>query len=799
MIKNFFKISLRNITRQPGYAVLNILGLTLGIACTLFILLYVTEETRFDKHHAKGDRIYRIGSDITEPDDNFRWSSTQLPLAPQLKKDFPEVEEYVRFVNNTDVRLEKGDEFFIVEKGYIVDSTVFDVFTFEMIYGEPGGLDEPNTMMLCESSAKIIFGDEDPVGKGLISPSGNEYKVTGVYKDWPSHSHIIPEVMFSSTTQQDWRNPGPGSWGGFWLYSYVLLQENTDANAFEEKLQTIIDQHVAPIFDQFEVKVKYEALNVQDIHLYSTFQGEPEPVGNIAFLYIFGAIGLFMMLIACINYMNLSTSQATKRAMEVGVRKVLGSERWQLVLQFLTESILFTLVAITLSYILVLLLLPVFNASFGVTLSRDLLWTPQVILGALGIILVTGILGGSYPALYLSGFRPVKVLKGSLSKGAGNPKLRISLVTLQFAITIFMIIGTGIIYDQMSYLRDKHLGFDKDQIMHFEIPGEEDQEKFPVLRDKLVRDTRVESVSSASSTPGGGYGKNLMSVEDSQGVMDEYGIDMYAVDFDYFPSLGIEFVKGRNFDLSFSTDSTQAVIVNEAMVERMGWKEPIGKKFSRTDPENPMTRRVIGVVRDFHQQSLYEQISAIAFFPNEINSQIHLRFKIDKASELGEVISFAQSQWNEVYPNKPFEYDFLDESFMELYEEDQIRARIFTLFSIMMIVIACLGLFGLASFTVEQRTKEIGLRRVLGARATDIVYLLTRNFVFMVMVATIPAFIAAKYFMAQWLDTFSYHTSMNYILYGLAFIMVVGIALATTGYHALRATQNDPVKALRTE
>ncbi|MEM8901660.1 MAG: ABC transporter permease, partial [Bacteroidota bacterium] len=671
MIKNFFTISLRNITRQPGYAILNILGLTLGIACTLFILLYITEETRFDKHHIKGDRIYRIGSDITEPDDNYRLASTQPPLAFQLQKEFPEVEQYVRIANYPDVRLEKGNEFFMVEKGFTVDSTIFDVFTFDMVYGEPGGLDEPNTMMLCESSAKIIFGDEDPVGKGLIAPSGNEFKVTGVYKDWPSHSHFIPEVMFSSTNQEDWRNLGPDTWGEFWLYSYVLLKENHDTEAFIEKLQTIIDQHVAPIFDPFEMTVAYKALNVQDIHLHSTFLGEPEPVGNIAFLYIFGAIGLFMMLIACINYMNLSTSQATKRAMEVGVRKVLGSGRWQLVLQFLTESILFTLVAITLSYILVLLLLPIFNTSFGITLSRDLLWTPQVILGALGIILVTGILGGSYPALYLSGFRPVKVLKGSLAKGTGNPKLRISLVTLQFAITIFMIIGTGIIYDQMNYLSGKHLGFDKDQIMHFEIPGEEDQEKFPVLRDRLVQDPRIESVSSASSTPGGGNGKNLMSVEDSQGVMDEYAVDMYSVDFDYFPSMGIKFVKGRNFDLSFSTDSTQAVIVNEAMVKRMGWTEPIGKKFSRADPENPRTRRVIGVVRDFHQQSLYEQISAIAFLPNESNSQVHLRFKLDKTSELGEVISFAQNEWNEVYPNKPFEYDFLDESFMELYEEDQ--------------------------------------------------------------------------------------------------------------------------------
>lgn len=799
MLRNYLTIALRNFRRQPGYTFLNILGLTLGIAATLFILMFLTEETRFDAQHVKAERIFRISSDITEPDDQFRWSVTQLPLAPQLRQDFPEVEEYVRFVPNDRVRFQHGDDFFNVEDTYTVDSTVFDVFSFDMLRGGEGALDEPNTLILCESAAKSIFGNSDPIGKTLKTPSGSEYKVTGVYADWPHHSHLIPGAIFSATTNQEWHNPSPGSWGGFWLYSYVLLREDADPKAFEAKLPQIIEQHVAPIFDQFQVTVRYEAIAVKDIHLHSNFEGEPEPVGNVGFLYIFGAIALFILLIACINYMNLSTARATSRAMEVGIRKVLGSERKQLIGQFLSESVLFTLISLTLSFLLVHLLLPIFNSTFDVELSRDLLWSKPVLLGAVGIILIAGILGGSYPAFYLSAFEPIKVLKGTLAKGTGNPKFRRVLVTVQFAITIFMLIGTGIIYDQMNYLRNKDLGFDKENVLRFEIPGRLAGDKFPVLRDKLLQSPKFTAVASGTSSPGGGYDKNLIGMEDGEGVIDEYGVDLYGVDYDYFPTLGIEFVAGRNFSHEFGTDTSQAVIVNEAMAERMGWDDPIGRKVQFEDSDSSQFSLVVGMVKNFHQNSLYEPITALLFFPRENNSIVHARINPTSAGELQEAIAFADRQWSEVFPNTPFEYDFVDEAFMELYESDQIRARIFMLFSSLMIFIACLGLFGLASFTAEQRRKEIGVRRVMGAQTTDIVYLLTRSFVVMVALATIPAFIAAWYFMTRWLDTFEFHANMNYLVYGLAFLLVVTIALVTTGYHALRAAQSDPVKALRTE
>lgn len=432
-------------------------------------------------------------------------------------------------------------------------------------------------------------------------------------------------------------------------------------------------------------------------------------------------------------------------------------------------------------------------------LSRSLLFSRPVLLGALGVMILTGIIGGSYPAFYLSSFRPIAVLKGSLGKGSGNPRLRKALVSVQFAITIFMLIGTGIIYDQMSYLRDKDLGFDKENILTISLQGREAREKYPTLREKLLTNPKITAIGTASTTPGDGFGKNVMNVETSEGTMDAFGVDLYSVDYEFFPTLGVELTEGRFFSPEYRTDSTQAVLVNEAMVKRFGWSDPIGRRVQfGTNDTLPMLQ-VVGVVKDFHQLSLYDPIESLLFIPRANNSQMHIRVNPQSAGEMQELLAFTERQWQEVFPNQPLEYDFVDAAFMELYEADQIRARIFTLFSILMIVIACLGLLGLASFTAEQRTKEIGVRKVLGAKTSDIIYLLTRNFVFLVALATIPAFFAAWYFMSQWLETFSYHTHMNFWLYGGAFIVVAMITIAATGYHALKAARSNPVKSLKYE
>ena len=800
MLSNYLTIALRNFRRQPVYTLLNIAGLTLGIAASLIILLFITEESRFDTYHEHSDRIFRISADITEPDNAFKWAVTQTPLAMQLKTDYPEVEQYVRFIPNGRTNLQYKDNFFFEEKIFLVDSTVTEVFSFDFITGDAStALKEPNSIALSESVADRIFGNNNPMGEILITPSGRKYNVTGVYKDMPKHSHLIANAMISSNTIPGLGNPTAGAWGGFNLYTYVLLKEGADAESFAAKLPAVVENYVAVIFDDFGIDVKYEVIALTDIHLKSDFEGEPEPLGEIGFLYIFGAVALFMILLACINYMNLSTARATKRAMEVGVRKVLGSERKQLIWQFMIESLLFTLVSIILSFLLVLVVLPLFNNTFNLNLNRALLLSKPVLLGALGLVGLTGILAGSYPAFYLSAFKPITVLKGQLSRGSGNPVLRKTLVSVQFAVTLFMIIGTGVIYDQMNYLRNKDLGFDKEHVLTFNLQGRAAREKYPVIRDRILQNPKVLKMASTSATLGEGVGKQVMNVENGEGVMEQYGIDGYAVDFDFFSTMGIEFVKGRDYNSEFGADSTLSVIVNESMVERMGWEDPIGRRVQFGPVDTLPMAKVIGVVKDFHQRSLYDPIESLMFYQRFNNQQVHVRLAPQEPEALRATIAFVNEQWQDIFPNTPFDFDFVDASFMELYEADQVRARIFTLFSVLMILVACLGLLGLASFTAEQRTKEIGVRRILGAKTGNIVYLLTRNFVVLVAIATIPAFLAAYYFMSQWLDSFSYHTYMNYWLYALAFILVVVITLMTTSYHAFRAARGNPVEALRYE
>ncbi|MEM8909657.1 MAG: FtsX-like permease family protein, partial [Bacteroidota bacterium] len=492
-------------------------------------------------------------------------------------------------------------------------------------------------------------------------------------------------------------------------------------------------------------------------------------------------------------------ARATKRAMEVGIRKVLGSERWQLIGQFLSESVLLTLLALLLSFGIVNVLLPLFNDLFELNLQRILLWSPTILLQALGIVLLIGFLGGSYPAFYLSSFRPISVLKGRLAKGSGNPGLRKALVMVQFMITLFMLAGTGVIYDQMNYLRNKDLGFDKEHVMTFAFGSREDRNDYPVLRQKLLQNPKIVSIGTCSTTPGRGYGKNLSNIENAEGVMEQKGIDSYRVDFDFFPTLGVEMVEGRPFNPEMMTDSTAAIYVNEAMVERMGWTDPIGKKFQNGTNDTLPIFRVIAVVKDFHQRSLYEPIAPLLFRPDFNNRVVHVRLQPQNQGELTALIADIEQDWRAVFPNQPFEYDFVDAAFMELYRSDQIRSRIFTFFSVLMIIIACLGLIGLASFTAEQRTKEIGIRKIMGADTSNLILLLTRSFLVLVSLAAIPAFAAAWYFMNRWLDTFSYHTEMNYWLFALAFVLTLAITFLMTGYHALKAATGNPIEALRSE
>lgn len=791
MLLNQLTITIRHLLRQPAYTFLNIFGLTLGIVSSLLIVLYLFKELSYDRQHKKGERIYRVSSDISEPDNSFRWAVTQLPLGRTLKSEFSEVEQYVRFIRNGRTRFGIEEKNYFEEDIYMVDSTVFEVFDFELIAGNPEkALSGPSSIVISETMAGKIFGKENPIGK-ILKTDRSSLEVTGVFRDVPKNSHIRPNAMISASTSD--RNNSQ-NWGGFGIFTYVLLQEGTDYKALETKLnEETIKKYVAVIFDQFDIKIKYEMINIRDIHLHSTFDGEPETLGEIKYIYIFAAVALFLVLIAAINYMNLSTARSVKRSKEVGIRKVLGAYRGALIQQFLTESVLLTLFSAILGVLALLILVPFLNDTLQTSLLLTNLLHPEMILAFLGILIFTALLSGSYPAFFLSSFKPAAVLKGKGGKG-GNRFIRSTLVTIQFSISIFMLVGTLVIYDQMQYLQSKDLGFDKDQVVKFNLDNDQLRAKWPVLRTRLLENSAISSASTSTTSPGDGFGKNLMGVERNDGTMEEYGIDSYGIDYDFLPTLGIEIVNGRNISSIYPTDTSLAVLVNEAMVVRMGWDNPIGKRF-QFDEDSTIFRKVVGVVKDYHQLSLYNPIEALLLIPSLNNGTALVKINGDAS----QAVKHIEASWNELFPNRPFEYSYLDEDFMQQYEADQLRGKLFLGFSGMMIVIACLGLIGLASFTAEQRTKEISIRKVLGANVSGLVLLLIRHFLILMVIGAIPAFALAYYMMGEWLASFQYHVDINLILFVVVLAVVLLLTVVTTGYQALKTARANPADNLKYE
>ncbi|MFT6867448.1 MAG: putative ABC transport system permease protein [Cyclobacteriaceae bacterium] len=791
MLSNYITIAFRLLKRQIGYTTLNILGFTVGLVASFLILLYLSNELSFDKQHVNAEQIYRISSHISEPDNSFSWAVTQLPLGKTTKAEISEVEQYVRFIGNGRTRFDLDGIFYFEENIFQVDSTVFDVFSYDLIQGNSKTvLQEPNSIVLNETLAKKIFKNEEPIGK-ILKIDNMTLNVTGIYRDVPTTSHIQPKAMISASSSA---HNAQNNWGSFGIYTYILLKEGSDLKSVNTKLQDINDKNVATIFDQFGVKVNYELINVRDIHLTSTFQGEPEVLGNIKYIFIFGAIAIFLILIACINYMNLATARSVKRSREVGVRKVMGANRGGLALQFITESVILTLISFVLSILILILIVPLLNNLLEINLSISNLWQQEIIVIILGILIVTGLISGSYPAFFLSSFKPIVALTGKGSGKASNQTLRRILVGIQFAISIFMLIGTFTIYQQMQYLRNKDLGFDKEKVLKVQLDNQKSREKWPVFKNKLSENHFVSQTSTSSSTPGDGFGKNLTPVETNEGTMEEYGIDLYNIDYDYFTLLDVPIVSGRNISKLYPTDTASAVLINESMVKRMNWDNPLGKKF-QIDRDSTKFHTVVGVVKDFHQRSLYNPIEALLFIPALNNGNVMIKVN----GKITDAIKSVESDWNEIYPGLPFEYTFLDEAFMDQYKEDQLRGKLFLGFSVVMIFIACLGLLGLASFIAEQRTKEISIRKVLGANAIGLVGLLVKDFLWLVLFGAIPAFVIGYYFMNEWLANFQYHIAISWLVFVIVVLIIGIITVLTTGFHAYRAASANPADNLRYE
>lgn len=800
MFKNLIKIAFRNILRDKAYSSINVAGLTIGITCSLLLLLYILDELSYDRYHKDADNIYRIVANVKEPDDAFVWRVTQMPLGEELRDNYPEVVNSVRFFDMARDLFKVGDREFYESEVLFADSTVFDMFTYDFIAGDPStALDAPLSIVLTESMARKYF--EDPAAALNQSIRANrrqeDLKITGIIRDIPYNSHFRFDALVSRNSRAQF----VGSWGGFGVTTYIQLPAGYDLTKMQESLDKITKEKVDPIFESVGVKVKYGLQPITEIHLHSKIADEAEGGGDISYIYIFGAVALFMLVIACINYMNLATARSVNRAREVGLRKVMGSQRGLIMAQFLTESVVMAVMALTVSLLLIYLLLPTFNVMANKHLDIQHLTQPVILLSLVAIVLLTGVVGGSYPAFYLSGFNPVAVLKGKLSARGGSVIFRKTLVVVQFALSIFMLICTLIVFNQLSFLREKDLGFDKENVVRLNLSNQAMVRQSGNLVQKLRSLPMVVGVGGANASPGEGIGKTLIQVEDADGKMVDRGVDFFGADYDFVEAMEMSVVNGRGFSRDNPGDTINSVLVNESMVRRMNWKDPLGRQFEfgGGSPDNPsQIRRVVGVIKDYNQNSLYDPIEPMMIILNPRASYVFVRLA---PGDIRTSMQTLETEWKAFFPAAPFEYVFLDADLDTQYRADQKRSQIFTVFSCLTIVIACLGLLGLAAYTTEQRTKEIGVRKVVGAGVGGLVLLISREFFLLVFVGMALSFPAAWYFTESWLTNFAFRIPLasEWPTFLLSALLAFLITLLTVGYHVVRAARANPVHALRNE
>lgn len=790
MLRSFIKNAFRHITRQFGYSFLNILGMTLGITSALFLILYVSDELSYDRYHEKGDRIYRVQSHLTEPDDEFTWIVAQIPFAPQVKEDYPEVEQACR-LDDFPRSLFSREEFeFTEEDIYYADSTFFDIFTYESLEGNTeAALDNPNSIVLTETMAGRYFPDGEAVG-GTLNVGDEIYTVTAVIEDVPSHSHILFDglVSRSSLPRQ------MGSWGGFGVYTYLLLHEGEEVTPFQEKIQEMYGRYMASIFEGVGIHVEYELMPVTQIHLHSENPGEPQPTGSIQYVIIFSIVAFFLLLIATLNYINLATARASKRAREISLRKVTGSSRRLLIFQFLTESSLLTLLALVLSIVLLVILLPQLNLLSGKSFSLEVLGRPVAILSLIGIMIIVGILGGTYPAIYLSRFSPVEVMKGVTQSGRSKGTFRKVLAVIQFTISAAMIACTIIVINQLNYMQDKDQGWDMEGIVTLQLPDNEPITQMRLLKQQLLENPQIELATVTNASIGEGSGKLVFSMETSNG-MEPRGINFVVVDHDFVETMGIEILEGRDFARDFIGDTLTGVLVNETLAERLNWEEPLGKRVQLGDGDQIMGT-VIGLIKDYHQTGMYNEVESLMLLYRLDNPLMYVKLSDGDAEG---ALAYIQERWEEIFPGKPFEYEFLSDQFMEQFSSDRTRRTVFAGFTLLTIIIACLGLFGLASYTTERRTREIGIRKVFGASIQRVLRLIIREFFVLVLIAFIISIPVVWWLMNDWLQNYVYRADITPLVFLWTLLLILVPTLLTISFKSYRAATANPANSLWVE
>ncbi|ANH81467.1 cell division protein FtsX [Niabella ginsenosidivorans] len=810
MISNYIKTAWRNIVKNKTYSVINVIGLAIGLACFLLIALYVADETGYDRFYPNADRIYRINTDFRFGDEYRKMAQTSDMMGPLLKKDYPQVEEYTRIYTSDGPGLIKKGNQYINEKSVAsVDSTFFNIFPLPVIAGGTRhALDEPNTVVVTAAAANRYFGSTNVLGKILqVKKQGSlvPFKITAVIKDIPANSHFHFDLFFSmKNVDYNW-----GAVTSHNFYTYLLLKEGTDYRVFEKNFTDYTRKYAIPYarkfmninsLEEFEKtgnKLAYSLIPLTGIHLKSNRENEIMPAGNIQYVYIFSAVALFILFIACINFMNLTTARSANRAREVGIRKVLGTERIRLVMQFLFETVLMVFLALILAVIIDYAVLGVFNDLSAKQLRLSALLSSPFAGALLLLPVIVGLLAGSYPAFFLSGFKPIEVLKGTLKPGTKSGSLRSVLVVFQFATSILLIIATVVVYRQLHYIQTKNIGYAKDHVLVINNTG-------TLGSNAAAFKNEVLKLSGVSKGTYSGYlpvsnsfrGDNTYSTEAVMTPQNGFSMQNWNVDYDYIATLGMQIVAGRDFSKDYGADST-AIIINEAAAKFLGSGNVIGKNVFASDNEGRITKyHVIGVVKNFNYESLHSNIGPLGLFLNY--NPYTAAFRIN-TSDIPGLIAQVKNAWEKLAPGMPFSYHFLDESFNNMYRTETRTGTIAILFSSLSIFIACLGLFGLATFIAEQKTREIGIRKVLGASTSGIVRLLSKDFLKLVLIAFIIAAPPGGYFMNRWLQDFAYRTELTWWIFAAAGLGALMIALVTVSAQAVKAALRNPARSLRTE
>lgn len=803
MWQNYFKTVLRNIWRYKAYSAINVFGLVTGISCFLLIMLYVQYELSFDLHHTKAERIYRISLHATLGGNDVDAVTSPYPMAAALLREFPEIEATVRirqFFRDTLVSLESNR--FLETQIFHADQSLFEIFDFEFLTGNPQtALAETNSVVITESTARKYFGDGNALGRSLTFNDSRDYEVTGVIRDVPANSHFHPAILVSFTSDSEHDSP---VWISNNIQTYLLVRPGTSIPVLVEKLTGLVSKYVAPQIEQaigvsveefFKTGGNYAfALQpLPSIHLYSHFEGEIEQNGSADYVYTFLAVAVFILLLACVNYMNLSTARAANRAREIGLRKVVGAQRGQLTAQFLCESVVVTGIAVMFSIPLVLALLPAMGALTERTLNPALLLNTQALAALGAFTLFVGVIAGSYPALFLANFRPQSVLKGKFSRGLKGSWLREILVVFQFTISIALVSATFIVFSQLEYMRSKPLGFNKEHVLVVRRANALG-ERTEAFLQQLQALPGVIATSTSENVPGEGLGSSAFYIEGLPATETNL-LWQFQVGYDFIETLGVELVDGRTFSRNFGDDEA-SFLINEQAARELGLDDPLSHRLAMPGPDGTETGAIIGVVRDFHFESLHQQIRPMVF---QFSSAVrYFVVRLEPANTLQTVAAIAE-QWRQATNAEPFNYSFLDVDFDNLYRGDRSLGIVFSVFAALAILIACLGLYGLASYTTRQRTQEIGIRKTLGATLPDLVLLLTRDFMRLVVWAIVIAIPIAYLALSWWLQLFSYRIEMPVSGYLYSSLIAVLIAFITVSQQAIQSGMRNPALSLRDE